>query len=601
MVVERQILPYLEWLLHGSDGGLGALPRFALVLAGSGLAMLVLGFVVAAARNGLARGGDLAYRTVSSGFVELLQTKFRRVWALAALAIKEAWRRRVFVALAVYLVVLLFAQWFLTTDHSEPARLYLSFVLTASTYLTLGIGLVLSAFSLPNDFKTKTIFTVVTKPVRAGEIVLGRILGFTIIGTSMLAVMALASYVFVNRSLDHVHVVESTAMENVTDSAGKFLGVDGVSERAMFHKHAIELDEDGVGRALQERGHTHNVEKIGDKYVMSSPIGFMKARVPQYGKLRFIDRNGVEKDAGISVGMEWKYRSFIDGNTQAAAIWTFEGLDPDSDADYLDVALTVRVFRTHKGVIGRPITGTIRLRNPDDGKTNDAQAFSALDQQVDERSIGRSLFDADGNPLDLFKDLVGKDGRLELIVQCLEGGQYFGFAQADCYVRQPEGDPRTNFVKVCLSIWVQMVIVIAIGVTVSTLVSGPVAMLFTAAFILLGFFRAFFVDVATGVEYGGGPVESLVRLVTQKNVMVPLDPGAGTTIVKSLDGVFKGFMWCVAQVLPDFRSLSAVRYAADGYNVPWDRVWQDLTVCGAYVAGLSILGFFLLRTREVAR
>ena len=53
--------------------------------------------------------------------------------------------------------------------------------------------------------------------------------------------------------------------------------------------------------------------------------------------------------------------------------------------------------------------------------------------------------------------------------------------------------------------------------------------------------------------------------------------------------------------LPDFRAFSTVRYAADGYNVPWDRVFQDVTVCLGYVIGLSVLGYFLLRTREIAR
>ena len=37
-------------------------------------------------------------------------------------------------------------------------------------------------FSLPADIKTKTIYTVVTKPVRPGEIVLGRIVGFSLVG-----------------------------------------------------------------------------------------------------------------------------------------------------------------------------------------------------------------------------------------------------------------------------------------------------------------------------------------------------------------------------------------------------------------------------------
>ena len=68
----------------------------------------------------------------------------------------------------------------------------------------------------------------------------------------------------------------------------------------------------------------------------------------------------------------------------------------------------------------------------------------------------------------------------------------------------------------------QMVLVIAIGVTCSTLVNGPVAMMFTMAFITLGFFRQFFVDVAIGKQVGGGPVESLFRIVTQMNQVSPL-------------------------------------------------------------------------------
>ncbi|MAT70578.1 MAG: hypothetical protein CMJ58_13755 [Planctomycetaceae bacterium] len=600
MVLERQILPYLQWLLYGEPGGMGALLRFVLVLLGVGLAALVIGFLVAALRYGFARGGDMTYRTVSGGFVELLHTRWRRVWALAMLAVKEARRRRVLIALGVYLVILLFAQWFLSTDYPEPARLYLSFVLTATTYLMLGIGLLLSAFSLPSDFKTKTIYTVVTKPVRAGEIVMGRILGFTIVGTVLLAVMALASYVFVIRSLDHTHEIDAAALKTI-NIGGEMRGYDGSTDKEMGHRHLIELDADRRGLAEQDRGHVHEILPDGEGYDVSGALGLMKARVPKYGKLAFIDRNGAKKDSGISVGYEWKYRSFIDGNTQAAAIWTFDGLDPNTEDESLELALIVRVFRTHKGVIGQPITGSIKFRNPETGQSSAESSFLALDQQIDEMSFARAMFDPDDNPVDLFEDLVTDDGRLEVIVQCLEGGQYFGFAQADCYIRQPEGDPRANFFKVNLSIWVQMVIVIAIGVTVSTLVSGPVAMLFTASFILLGFFRQFFLNVATGQEYGGGPLESLVRLVTQKNVMVDLGEGVGVTIVKSIDAVFQGFMWCVGQLLPDFRSLSAVAFAADGYNVPWDRVWQDLTLCGAYVVGLSILGFFLLRTREVAR
>ena len=65
----------------------------------------------------------------------------------------------------------------------------------------------------------------------------------------------------------------------------------------------------------------------GDKYVVSGPIGFLRARVPFYGKLRFLDRKGVDVARGISVGNEWTYRSFIEGGSSAAAIWTFSGIN----------------------------------------------------------------------------------------------------------------------------------------------------------------------------------------------------------------------------------------------------------------------------------
>jgi hypothetical protein len=610
MVLEQEILPYLQWLLSGgSEQPFGALPRYVLVLAGLGLLGILAGYLISAVRYGILRGGDRVYSTLSGGIRELWQTAPRRVWALAYLAIKEAMRRRVIAALAVFFVILLFAAWFLDTDHQEPGRLFISFVLTASTYLVLGVALLLSAFSLPADFKTKTIYTVVTKPVRAGEIILGRVVGFTLVGTALLAIMGIFSYIFVVRSLDHEHEVALGNVERVLDPRGELIGYKGQTTNSGDHRHDVELDADGIGEALVMHGHTHRIVPRGEGYAVLEPDGFLRARAPMYGKIRFIDRQGVEKDSGISVGSEWAYRSFIDGNTQATAIWTFDDVNEGhlitnaGGNQALPLGLIVRVFRTHKGIIGRPITGSIQLRNPETGKASDPIPFAGQDQQLDPQDIPRTLLDSETRePIDLIDDLVSANGQLEVRVQCLERGQYFGFAQADCYIRLPDGSPATNLVKVYLSIWVQMVIVTAVGVTISTLVSGPVALLFTAAFILLGFFRQDFLDIATGNVYGGGPAEAMIRIGNQSNVMVALDPTPGAMIAQGLDKfVARPFMWVVAQVLPDFASLSTVDYAADGYLVPWDRVWQDLTSCVGYVIGLAILGFFLLRTREVAR
>jgi ABC-type transport system involved in multi-copper enzyme maturation permease subunit len=606
MVLEQELLPYFQWLIYGGEKTLGALLNYLFVLLGLAMAGLLVGYAVAASRRGLMRGGDATYKAVTSGMGEVVETSPRRIWALARLAIKESLRRRVIVALGVFFLILLFANWFLNTNTQDPARLYLSFVLTASTYLVLGVALLLSAFSLPGDFKTKTVYTVVTKPVRSGEIILGRIIGFSIVATVLLAIMAVGSYVFVIRSLEHSHQVETTSVERITDSSGKVIGYKGETTKndEEGHRHEFQVDAEGIGETGVMNGHTHDVDRIADnRYRLSGPIGFVRARVPQYGKLRFIDRSGAAKDTGISVGSEWTYRSFIDGNTPATAIWTFDNIDSSIDPEGLPLALIVRVFRTHKGTIGQALSGQIQLKNPETGLTSEPFPFGAADAQVAEYDIPNVLNAASTNdPIKLYDDLVSKDGKVEVLVKCLDSGQYFGFAQADCYIRLRDGSPVASYAKVCMSIWVQAIIVIAVGVTISTIVSGPVAMLFTAGFIILGFFRQDFVDIATGNSYGGGPAESVYRIATQMNVMVALDENVLTTLLTGFDTYFaKPIMWAVAQCLPDFRAFSTVGYAADGYNVPWNRVFQDATVCLGYVIGLSILGYFLLRTREIAR
>ena len=128
-------------------------------------------------------------------------------------------------------------------------------MLTATTYLVLLIALLVSAFSLPNDFKSKTIYTVVTKPVRAGDIVLGRILGFTIVGTVLLAIMGVFSAVFVWRMLDHTHAVDVASLENDLRLRRQGRSARKAARRSTSStRHEVEIYPDGTGlRALDQR------------------------------------------------------------------------------------------------------------------------------------------------------------------------------------------------------------------------------------------------------------------------------------------------------------------------------------------------------------
>src|SRR5687768_8642664 len=203
MIFEYEIPNFFNWF------GWAILVQFPLVVVLLCFCGWLAGFIVSSIRRGPVEGFYAVAKIIATGVNDLANTSLRRTYAIALLAVQESIRRKVLVAFAVFVVAMLFAGWYMDVKSDDPARLYLSFVLTTSNYLVLILALLISSFSLPADIKNRTIYTIVTKPVRSSEIVLGRVLGFSFIGTFILAAMCLVSYVFVVRGMHHEHRVES--------------------------------------------------------------------------------------------------------------------------------------------------------------------------------------------------------------------------------------------------------------------------------------------------------------------------------------------------------------------------------------------------------
>ncbi len=609
MTLEKEILSLHEWLLP-SMAGMGALLQFLIIAAG----LTVVGIFVAYLRMAMLLGPTEGFYAVAKTIATAVSADFPsttlgRIWAMARLAMQEALRRRVLVAFAVFALVLLFAGWFLDTKSDHPARLYLSFVLTAPSWLVLVLAVMLTAFSLPNDIKSKTIYTVVTKPVRSTEVILGRILGFTIINTAILILMGIVSYFFVVRGLSHTHAIDPEDVQVSRTSSGEPERTQGVTDLNDYHRHDFTIEAGATsGQTDMIMDHYHVVQATDDgDFRVMSPQGALVARVPIYGKLRFYDRTGKE-GKGISVGKEWSYREYIEGGSQAAAAWLFTDLDL---ADYtapdavLPLEMNLSVFRTYKGDIVSGILGAITIKNPTNGRSSEPIPFTAKEFVTYQHDVPRKLKELtpDGTlaDIDLFQDLVDENGNVEVWIQCSEPSQYFGMAQADVYIRGRDASFVWNFCKGYLGLWMQMVIITCFGVMFSTFLSGPVAMFATSITYVVGMFKEFITSVATGEQVGGGPLESFIRLVTQKNVSVDLDMGKVVdSIVKIFDGVFMFFMWLGARVIPDFTDFNTSRFVAYGFNIDGNLVMQHLLVTLAFVVVLSIFGYFFLKSREIA-
>ena len=596
-----QLWSYFEWLFTNFGLLKGVLVATALFVLG-----FVVCFLISMARVGPVEGFYQVTRVIYELIArDIPNTSIKRVYALARLAFQEAIRRKVLAVFAVFVVVLLFAGWFLDPTASNVARLYIVFVMFGASLLMMMLGLFLSCFSLPNDIKNKTVQTIVTKPVRPTEILLGRVVGFTTVGTIMLTAMWLLSWVFVERGVKHAHSVETVAAD----------GLSGTTSYDAGHSHTFRMkaDKDGnptIGATSEANGHTHTViaRKSGDGYVyeIGEPEGLLLARKPVFGSMSMTDRSGTVTERGLNVGYESDYHTYIEGASLMSARWKFTGLkEADFPGDILPIEMSLQAFRTVKGDIVTGVQGAMILRNPNGKAESTRIPFIVKEFAIDRKEISKDLNGSDENgprELNIFEDLVDENGDLEIIIRCEDRGQYFGMAPPDVYLRQGDSAFGWNLFKGYLGIWMQMVLVICLGVMFSTFLSGPVAMIATITCLVLGYFGDVAIGIATGEIVGGGPIESIIRMPLQSGSMVELDLGSRTLelVVQKID---QGIMYTLAalfQAIPSFGQFNTSNFVAYGFNIFPGLVSRHLTMTLAYFVLTMAIAYFFMKTKEVA-
>jgi len=221
----------------------------------------------------------------------------------------------------------------------------------------------------------------------------------------------------------------------------------------------------------------------------------------------------------------------------------------------------------------------------------------------DESSYTRPDFaiDPNKNEYDLFDDFM-VDGRLELWLTCLDSGQYFGAAEPDFYVRTSDANVFFNFIKGYFGIWQEMVILISFGVLFSTFLSGPVAMVSTFGVLIAAFCKELFSQVAYMQSLGGGPFEAFNRLVTHENLMSDLPNTFASSLIKFFDTIYSGLMIFIGLAIPSFPDFNIYSdCVACGFDISWNTILVHAVKTLSYIIPLFIVGYLILRNREVAK
>ncbi len=561
-----------------------AFGTFLIALIAVATIALIVGLVVSLLTVGT-HGPGLVWEVMQRAWRDLTQMSLRRIGALATLTMKESYRKKAFAVLVVFLILFLFAGWFLQNDDPQreaPAKPFIAFVLTTIQWMTVPVALLLSCWGLPTDIKERSLHTVVTKPVRRGEIVLGRIFGYSAVLTIFVAIMGIGGYFFISRE------------------------------------------------------------------VPPSAQSQLVSRVPIYGDVQFLDRNGEPSatNKGLNVGDIWDFRSYIEGVTRASMTWTFKNLDAASLAGQEGIRLENRfeAFRSYKGLINEPVRYKLTLVNNTNGlRVTNGDLVKGIAEFLDERvrkadvadaalddsdqkyatayrqqpstvlEIPRKITYVDVSAaganatktVDLFDDVIDK-GTLTVEVTCPDAQQYIGAAASDLFIRLPDKSFASTYFRSVFMTWLMLILICMIGATASTFVKGPVATLLTFSLIILGAYlrpsmEKMVDDYTKGYVLGGGALESFYRLITQMNQQSPLPDNFGSRLMQWIDaGIFE-VLRQMRHVIPNFSHfLKTTEYSANGFDVPLNAaLLPGIATAVAYLIPCLLIGYFSLQLREL--
>jgi ABC-type transport system involved in multi-copper enzyme maturation permease subunit len=254
------------------------------------------------------------------------------------------------------------------------------------------------------------------------------------------------------------------------------------------------------------------------------------------------------------------------------------------------IEMTFNVYRTTKGKIGEPVFAEMEVTNPYVINPPDKSRwiFPIREYYTNRQYIPASL-------------LAGSHGALKVEVRCLNGTQYLGMAEPDLYILARAGNFGTNYMKGLFGVWLQAMVLTAIGVFAGTFLSWPVALLTTVAFFVAGQVAfQFLLEFSNQSLVGGGPFESLIRLLTHDNQMSELAPTLAVVTAKTFDSIVMPVMSRLVYIVPNFSALDVSNTVSEGFEVRWSLLGINFLLALAYAVPFSIAGYFILKNREVA-
>ena len=121
----------------------------------------------------------------------------RSIWAVAVNTLRQALRLKIAAAFIILLLVLLPVMGLKMTGDGTlkgRAQAFISYGMSLTTLLLALLTIFAAAYALTSDIKDKQVYTVLTKPVRRFQFVLGKLMGIIFLDAGLLLLFAVIIY-----------------------------------------------------------------------------------------------------------------------------------------------------------------------------------------------------------------------------------------------------------------------------------------------------------------------------------------------------------------------------------------------------------------------
>ncbi len=477
-----------------------------------------------------------------------------RLWAVAYNVSREVFRMRGLMIFMIFLTLLYtvcFAIWVHngTGEGDEKVQTYLSYSLSFAVTILSFFAIFISILTISREIKEKDIFMVTTKPIRRGEIFVGKLFGLFILNFIFVVNIGFIIYVVTNIMAAY-SVVNENQRERLQDKV--------LVARKFVKPESLMIDEE-VQRRVDEKS-----AEIIEEQFMEDPevIEKMRKRLyKEYKAIVTVEKTSVEPSKQIS--------------------FHFKDIAPiDAEHGYVYICYNQQAALT-----------------PESEKVIGEWTYSNSDLSHEVFSPIHTTYDLLRKPHEfkIDKTKLAKNG--ELFVEYRNSVLNYPASvifpvQTGIEVRYVAGSFQENYLRCLLLIYFRLILISILGLSVGAFLSFPVATLILIVTFVLGLASNFILD-AISWEADSVIHEKLIRYVM---FFVPnyisYDP---------VPDIEKG-----RQVI----GLSQIWFDINTFMADWKKPmpikWNDLIgvliLKDLFVTTVvSIFGYLSFRFRELAR